>query len=693
MPSPKPYNPADPTPYEAPTMPELTPPAPPPIDTAPTPPSPRGMPSVGGQVAFYLDNALKGFMRGKSIADAQKVMKAKKQTDDLSGLYNDSAKRLMEMKQAGVDENSAEWKRAKGQVDASWGALMQYYGQHIAPEQQGSGSGGKKKGKLAQAGSNLLDMFRSKDPAQVSAAWYQLAQKAGPPVYYQLAGANAPTATADREFKQSSAQVEATRANSMKELQSLHLQDTSKMSQEELTKREARIEALQKVVGAGTPGLGGIKLFAPKYGHVVTGADLMKQYPNGVAGPNGVNFIPTDKDTYQPITYGEKDGEPLIRYMPVSVSGQLKTTPDPKTGLPQYRVFNPTTKSWEEQGDLGQAVVKGEVKSVPRYDEHGNLVGMELTPVVPPYLPPGGHAASPSAKEGEKGGNAPTSGVGPHATSGGKGVSPLSEASAISPHLTPAGGDRRKAERVPLSPFQTDAADHAIQQGSKLQLNKPKFFEKYDKAVQGKLMAIRGQEQTLNGIPGTKDIGLRQATSDLMTEIEKNPQIAKDVAVAIQAADQQAKSGLTGKSEGDYGWLKYMEENWNSVPAMQAAFAPLKNVPAATNWMDYFFRAWTNAATLRALQGSSGKPSQSMYAILVNELPRIGGNVWTRDQAMHKIDLMEAEVKQAEQTLPAALKKTLDKEMSPTGDDKKADDNKVNEFLKKHGIGQKKAAE
>lgn len=650
----KPYSPTDPTPYEAYQPPEPLPPAPSPTqDQQPEVPN-LGAVKTSGAVAYAVNAGLRGFMQGKAHGEAVKAIRLKKQVDDIQGLYNTAAQNLLQLKQSGVAENSPEWKQAKSNVDGAWSALMSFYGQHLAPPE-------KKRGKAAQAGHNLLDMFRSQDPAQVSQAWYAIAQKMGPPVYSQIQAAGGPISTSGREYQTGAGEVEATRVKSEKELQDLLLQDTSKLSDEMQKQRAARIKQLQEVMAIGGPASQTATRYSvPRYGPVVNSADLTRMYPDGVPGPNGM-FTPEPGAAYRELNYGVENGQPLIRYEPMSVSQQFKNVRGPH-GTPVDVNYNPIQGTVDKEHPLAEAPVRGEVKSVPQYDAQGNLIGTELVPVIPPYLPPTPSGAPRQATAPVQ----PPASVTPPATPPAQVAPPTQTA----PPPAPEPGERRKSSRAPLAPQQDQAATDAIARGQSSNLQAPKFFARYDKTAQGKYMAIRGQEQTLNGVPNTPDIGLRQATLTLMDEVEKNPALATQVAVALQAVDQHAKSGLTGKQEGDYSWLKYIGENWNTIPALQAAFAPLQNDPAATNYMDYFFRAWTNAATLRALQGTTGRATQAMYPMLTSELPMVGANVHTKQQAEHKLDLMQQEVRLAEETLPEALQRTLSQDFGrPTGKD------------------------
>src|SRR5277367_313421 len=153
----QPYNPLNPTPYQAPVLPDPTPAQPSPLPTQM--PEANGAVKKSGAIATVADGILRGFMAGRAQGQAAQVMKLKKKTDDLQNSYNQDAVRLYQLTQAGVDPNSDEYKAAKSSVDGSWGALMDFYGQHVQPQDDG-----KKKSKAKQVEGGIIGALQSKDP-------------------------------------------------------------------------------------------------------------------------------------------------------------------------------------------------------------------------------------------------------------------------------------------------------------------------------------------------------------------------------------------------------------------------------------------------------------------------------------------------------------------------------------------------
>jgi len=202
------YDPLNPQPYQAVETPQPMQAMPSPIPT--DSPQINGAVKTSGAVATIADGILRGFMQGRSMAEASKVMKLKRRTDDLQNSYNQDAQRLLELTQAGVDPSSPEYKTAKSAVDGSWGALMDFYGQHL--EQP------KKKGAKGKMERGLKEMLGSQDPMEVSQAWYQVAKQAGPPVLSQVAVANTPQAQAQRQAAAGTAQnqIAATKLDAQK---------------------------------------------------------------------------------------------------------------------------------------------------------------------------------------------------------------------------------------------------------------------------------------------------------------------------------------------------------------------------------------------------------------------------------------------------------------------------------------------
>ena len=174
------YDPTNPTPYTPPQLPEPQA-APVPQIAQPQQQQQQQYGTKAGSIAQIGDSILRGFMTGKADSEAKKAMKLKRQSDNMQAAYNAAAQNLKGLHDSGVDPKSDQYKQAKAAVDGSWAGLMQFYGQHVAPQDNG-----KKKSKAKQVEGGILGKLQSKDPMEVSGAWYQVMQKAGPPVYYQL---------------------------------------------------------------------------------------------------------------------------------------------------------------------------------------------------------------------------------------------------------------------------------------------------------------------------------------------------------------------------------------------------------------------------------------------------------------------------------------------------------------------------
>lgn len=176
------YDPTAQTPYQAPMLPDPTPPVmPSPIPT--NAPEANGAVRQSGAIATVADGLLRGVMAGRAYKQVSDVMKFKKKDDNLQASYNADATRLYQLHQAGVDPSSQEFQQAKQAVDGSWGALQDFRGAYI--NQQTKGKGGKKAQQQAQE--PLLMRLHSPDPHVKTQALYELSQKAGPPVYGQIA--------------------------------------------------------------------------------------------------------------------------------------------------------------------------------------------------------------------------------------------------------------------------------------------------------------------------------------------------------------------------------------------------------------------------------------------------------------------------------------------------------------------------
>lgn len=197
MPAAQQYDPRNPTPYTPVQAPEIAPPSPSPISNDPV--QANGAVRKSGAIATIADGMLRGFMQGKATADAKRVMQLKAKSDNLLASYNQDAERLVNLTQAGVDQNSQAYKTAQAAVQGSWGAWMDWMGTHVQQDKKGKG------GKQQQQGS-ILDRLHGSDPMSVSAAWYQVAKQAGPPVMSQVAALSTPEAKASRQAQTRAAQ-------------------------------------------------------------------------------------------------------------------------------------------------------------------------------------------------------------------------------------------------------------------------------------------------------------------------------------------------------------------------------------------------------------------------------------------------------------------------------------------------------
>lgn len=197
------YSPTAENPYQPVTMPDPTPAPVSPFQNQPQSPL-TGQRATGvGAIATMADNILRGYVNGKAMGAAQKVMKVKKQQDDLTASYNADASRLLELHNSGVDQNSPEYKQARAAVDGSWSSMQAFRGQLI--EQS---AGKKSKTKAGQPPEDLMIRLHSTDPHVKATALYELSQKAGPPVLGQIATMDTPEAKKAREQRQAQQQAQ-----------------------------------------------------------------------------------------------------------------------------------------------------------------------------------------------------------------------------------------------------------------------------------------------------------------------------------------------------------------------------------------------------------------------------------------------------------------------------------------------------
>lgn len=205
------YDPTSQQPYQAFQAPEVAPPPPPKSFEQQPGYQFTGAPTTKlGAIAGVLDNIFRGYMRGKQEAGVYQAMKMKAKTDNLQNSYNQDAKLLYDMAQAGVDPNSAEFKQAVSAVQGSWGALQDWIGQHVNGDETKSKK--KSKGKTVdqqqpqQQGINMADL-QSPDPEVRARALYQMRQKMGPPVLWQVQQFYTPEAKQFRQARQQAVDV------------------------------------------------------------------------------------------------------------------------------------------------------------------------------------------------------------------------------------------------------------------------------------------------------------------------------------------------------------------------------------------------------------------------------------------------------------------------------------------------------
>lgn len=649
--------------------PSITAPQPPPQERPQQPPPLTT--SKGAGIAYMADNILRGFAKGRAAAQAKQIANSQRTVDGLGFAYKTSASTLYglvnQKVNAGADPktvmNDPEVKQAEAARDAAWASWMKATGGLV--ESQG-GTKKPKKGKDKSAGngqpaSNPIQGLTSQDPQEKLQTWYQIALKAGPPDRFNVQNLLTPRATADRGTLDTEAQNTQTLARNearYNELQQKARQpipvtsskinfsgpadssDTpsqpnamppqqdgsretgatgagatppkSNLSDAEQREMQSLQESLERA-GKLKPGVGG-----EVHGRAVVGKPTLEsQIPENAIGFDGQPLKRIPGETYVPYTYANG----VTQWQAYTTTKQLKTTAD-ASGAPEQTNYDPVRGSLDTTHPVGHAPVKKHVQTIHTVDENQNPVD-KVIQVTPEFS--SGHAA----------------GGGGH--------------TAAAPATT--GTPMTGTSHPPLTRHQEGAVKQAERSAHEAgaPAHDPLTFQHYSKDVQGKYNAIRAQELTLNGKPGTSDIGLKASTLQAMD----NPETAKKVAVAMKALDVHSKAALSSHNDGDYNYISYLKDNWYNIPGLQEAFHSLDADPAGKVYLDNFFRAWTNAASIRALQGTSGRPSQNMYAMLVNELPMIGVNVSTKEDAQRKMEMLQNDVDTASETLPESAKKSL----------------------------------
>jgi hypothetical protein len=553
-----------------------------------------------------------------------------------------------------LNKQLQEFGQAKGAVDKSWNDYLQIYGNLIDPS---SGKGKKGKGKQSggkDAQGNPLQMAFSKDPNEKMQGIYGTLQRMGPPVYIQAQDAASKRAQSDRQYTEQKSGNEAQAEQLKSQLATLEQQDISGMSEAERAQHTTQIQQKKDAINAlaGTSTTGQTTKFGiPRpIGGDVTGADLKKMYPMGVPGPSGT-FVPNDADAYRGAILGIQDGQEVVAYNPSTVHKQTKSTADAATGQPILQVFNPLT------GKLGDEAIahlpqKAQFIKVTRSDANGNPKE-DVVALLPQYKhfyvkPPAGSTYSRPVDVGSEGD------IKRGAQIVDQTGQPIDETKPSKP--TP---EQHRAKTADDHSKQADkvAKESGVPHGTILEV------DKYSKPNQDAAKAIAGQELTINGMPGSKtDIGLKKSTLKVL----ENKEDLENIAVAMRALDSLAKTQSAGHDSGDYGWVSYFKDSWSAIPAVNDALSKVS--PTGQTYLTNFFRAWTNAATIRSLQGSSGKPQQAMYAMLSNELPVLGVNVQDEAQAIQKINSLQDDVDVAKGFLPKALQDSLNEKFPRTPD-------------------------
>ena len=142
------YDPTNPTPYQ--------PEQPPPVATPQVPQAealapesaqgPQIAPSNhAASIAYLFDQGLRGYVKGRAIAQANQARQIDQTNQALTGLVNDTRQRMVEMAKAGVDPQSKDFQTAQQQYLAAYQAQRQFIQKQIMPDdgkKKKSGGGG-----------------------------------------------------------------------------------------------------------------------------------------------------------------------------------------------------------------------------------------------------------------------------------------------------------------------------------------------------------------------------------------------------------------------------------------------------------------------------------------------------------------------------------------------------------------------
>lgn len=648
-------------------------------------------------IAYMANNILRGYAQGRQAAEMHKVAAMKRTVDGQGFAYQATAQNLYGLVQskinAGADPKTVmqdpEIVQATAARDAAWAGWMKSVG--AMQQAQEGGPKKSKKGKPQEGVPNPVVGAMSQDPQEKASAWYQIAAKAGPPDRFKVQDliTNAPRTTADRgtlEAEAANAQDSAKLQQRYNELIHKEMQPAPKVTSkidmsgssaepppsgtpgvtpgpagtsggggapqaegttptgapssnlstaEQREMKEAREELERR--GLIKPG-GGDVHGSPRLGAPV----VASQVPDGALGVDG-NPLVIDQNNphegYRPIYYANG----VVRWQPYAVEQQLKTSAG-SGGQPILSNYDKLHGALDTQHPAGAGVQKGEVKVVKTRDAQGNEVE-GLVPVAPIYSTP--HI----------------SGVG---RTPGYSSSPGAERALEKETGTKAyqGQERRATDRRAAATHTATLAAAAASGAPAVPPGLPAgshMFPAFQKATQDTFKAIRAQDLTLGGVPGTPDVGLEASTMKALD----NPEQVKKIAVALKALDVSAKQALSNHDVADYGYLKEFENSFYNIPAVQSVMGDLNS--DSKQYLADYFRAWTNAATIRSLQGAGGRATQSMYAMLSNELPTIGINVNSKEDAHRYLSRLRNDVDTAKSTLPADMQQELTKQKGHTG--------------------------
>jgi hypothetical protein len=351
------YDPSSATPYQAPKLPDITPP--PPRDRADTaPPAPPTM--IGGKgagvakVATILDNVLRGVMRGREQAQQINYYKAKKLSDGLQYSYENDAqkylalaqgeagtkyaeyKKLQEMgartpalavgdpvaaarlKELSTDKDVIEIQKADSAQRASYQTLMQMRGNYImgADGKPKKSKGGKN---TDQDQDDPTALMASKDPKDKMRGAFmmqqKLFQKYGTPANTAAIQYMSPEYQAQRKLYQGQQQVSTDIQAKQLELHKLQNADPKTLNDDQ----KRRLDQLQN----------DIELF-PALAHQVPHYATIDTPGSALAGK-------TDPRTGMPIV--DKFGSPInpkMNYRQETVGGETYWIPSVKKGLESH---------------------------------------------------------------------------------------------------------------------------------------------------------------------------------------------------------------------------------------------------------------------------------------------------------------------------------------------------------------------